>query len=85
MRFWLKAIKGEKLIISEIFEFEKSLTKSNWESMVHEMCYKVDLSTPISLTSHFNFINNFNTVTYLKRDFVEDIIPDKIVIENCIE
>ena len=80
MKIWAKVMKGDK-----IFESELSLTPSNFQKMLQEISYKLDVATPVSLPTHFKHFERFNRVKYLPRDFIEEVDYTSFVLERVIE
>lgn len=78
---WAKTIKDGKLIkdvLSEIEEFDVySLTE-----YLKEICYRLDIETPIILSKHYRNINQYNIVKFTSDDFVDYIDFDSLVVER---
>ncbi len=85
MKLWIKLIKNEKILANIVAENDLPLTWDNYESMLTEACHKLDLSTPITLSMHFNSLVRFNITEYKARDFIEPIDFTKLTVENINE
>ena len=48
MKIWAKVMVGDKIKKDVIYESELSLTPSNFQKMLQEIAYLVDIATPIS-------------------------------------
>lgn len=82
MKLWVKLIKEEKIIANEVAENDLPLSWENYETTLTEMCHKLDLSTPLTLSMHFNSLIRFNITEYKARDFIEPIDFTKLTVEN---
>ena len=85
MKIWAKVMKGDKILRDVIYESELSLTPSNFQKMLQEISYKVDVATPVNLPTHFKHFERFNRVKYLPRDFIEEVDYTSFVLERVIE
>ena len=85
MKIWAKVMVGDKIKKDVIYESELSLTPSNFQKMLQEIAYLVDVATPISLPSHFKHFEKFNRVKYIPRDFIEECDFTSFVLERVIE
>ena len=82
MKLWVKIIKDEKINAHIIETNDLPMNIDNYEETLTEVCHKLDLSTPVSLSMHFNSLVKFNITEYKARDFIEPIDFTKLVIEN---
>lgn len=82
MKLWIKLIKEEKILANLVAENDLPLSWENYESLLSETCHKLDLSTPITLSMHFNSLVRFNITEYKARDFIEPIDFTKLTVEN---
>lgn len=82
MKLWIKLIKEDKIIANIVEENNLSLNLDNYESTLTEVCHKLDLSTPITLSMHFSSLIKFNITTYKARDFIEPIDFTTLSVEN---
>lgn len=85
MKIWAKVMQGDKIKRDVIYESELTLTPSNFQKMLQEISYKLDIATPISLPSHFKHFEHFNRVKYIPRDFIEETDFTSVVLERVIE
>ena len=58
---------------------------SNFQKMLQEIAYRVDIATPISLPSHFKHFERFNRVKYIPRDLIEEADFTSCVLERVVE
>ena len=78
-------MQSDKIKRDIIYESELALTPSNYQKMLQEMSYKLDIATPISLPSHFKHFEKFNRVKYIPRDFIEETNFTSFVLERVVE
>ena len=82
MKLWAKVIDGEYLRANVVVRNSLPLTQDNFEEVLREICHELDLSTPVTLLSHYRHLERFNIVEYKPRDFVEPVEFTKFAIEN---
>lgn len=85
VKIWAKCIKNHQLIKDKIYE---SLDRYNPNTLflhIQAICHELDIPTPVILKSHIANFDQFNTVAFIKRDFVESIDFDSLVLEHVIE
>ena len=82
MKLWAKIIKGDKLLANLVVRNRAPLEQEAYESFLSEICTRLDLSTPVTLTTHFNHLKRFNIVEYKPRDFIEPVSFTKFTLEN---
>lgn len=82
MKLWAKIIKGDKLLANLVVRNRAPLEQEAYESFLSEICTQLDLSTPVTLTMHFNHLKRFNIVEYKPRDFIEPVSFTKFTLEN---
>lgn len=85
MKIWAKVMQGDKIKKDVIYESDLVLTPSNFQRILQEISYKVDVATPISLPSHYKHFVSFNRVKYIPRDFIEDADFTSFVLERVVE
>lgn len=82
MKLWAKTISGEKLLQNLVMENELPLNRDNFEAFLMEICKSLDISTPVTLPTHYSYLDNFNIVKYLPRDFIDGVDFELFTIEN---
>ncbi len=85
MKIWAKVTKGDKILRDVIYESDLTLNPHNYQKMLQDISYRVDVATPVTLQSHFKHFEKFNRVKYLPRDFVEEVEFTSFVLERVIE
>jgi len=85
VRIWAKTIIDNKLKNDMIYESVGNFVPHDLYLHVQEICHKMDIPSPVVLKSHEKNFVEFNTCTFLSRDFVESINFDKLTLENAKE
>lgn len=85
MKLWIKVIKEEKILQNVVAENNLAMNPDNYESTLSDVCHKLDLSTPITLSTHFDSLRCFNITEYKARDFIEPIDFTKLTVENIAD
>ena len=85
MKVWAKIMKGDKLVKDLIFEGEYALKASDFQSMLQEIAYRLDIATPVTLESHIKHFAQFNRTKYLPRDFVEEVDFTAFILERVLD
>lgn len=82
IKIWSKIYKNNKIVKQYVYEKEGTLIYSEFLSYLIEICYELDIATPVLLKTHlFNFAK-FNFTKFRKSDFMESINFDSLVLEN---
>lgn len=85
MKIWAKILNGDKIIRDVIYDRELVLTPSNYQKMLQEISYKLDVATPVTLPTHFKHFERFNRIKYIPRDFIEEVDFSAYILERVIE
>ncbi len=85
MKIWAKVMNGDKILRDVVYERDLILTPQNFVKMLQEMSYQLDLSTPVTLPTHYKHFEKFNRVKYIPRDFVEEVDFTSFVLERVVE
>ena len=65
-----------------VYENPEQLTYSHFFDYLTEICYALDIPTPVLTKTHiFNFAK-FNHVKFVKSDFVETLGYGHLMLEN---
>ena len=83
IRLWAKTIVNQKIEKSLIYESIDNFSPEKFFLHMQQICQRMDISTPVILKTHIANLQNFNTTSFLPRDFVENVSFDKLVIENA--
>ena len=84
MRLWVKILKDNKILIDTVYKDKTVMTQDTVKEELREICYKLDIPTPMLIGIQYRHLVKFNTLTLLEKDFIENIDFDKFVIENWI-
>jgi len=85
MKIWAKLMIEDRMIKDLIYEDSLTLTPNNYQKAIQEIAYKLDIATPISISSHYKHFERFNRIVYLPRDFIESVDFTSFVMERIIE
>lgn len=85
MKIWAKVMNGDKILKDVVYERELTLTPSNFQRMLQDIAYQLDVATPVSLPTHFKHFEKFNRAKYLPRDFIEETDFTALVLERVVE
>ncbi len=85
MKIWAKIYNGDRLEKNIIYESELAESPKNYIKDLQEICYRLDISAPVSLASHYKHFVKFNRIKYLPRDFIEEVDFTSFVMELVIE
>ena len=75
-------MKGEKIIKQNNYENAEKFTYSQFFKNLADICYELDIPTPVHLKTHIFNYAKFRTVRFLPRDFTEQPDFDKLILEN---
>lgn len=82
MRIWAKLITDGHIKEQFVYENAEKLTYSHFFDYLTEICYALDIPTPVLTKTHiFNFAK-FNHVKFTQSDFVESLGYDHLTLEN---
>lgn len=85
IRIWAKVLKRDKIEKQFVLSKDESLSWGAFFDYLTEICYALDIPTPVLLKTHvFNFAK-FNFVRFIKSDFLENVPFDKLVLENIAD
>ena len=85
MKIWAKIIKIDTKIFKDyIYESNLDLTQNNLESILREICYHFDISTPILLRANYLHFLKFHTLKFFPSDFVDSVDFKYMEIESVI-
>lgn len=85
IRLWAKIIIDNKLKKDIIYESIDNYSREDFFEHISEICYKLNIPSPVLINSHYDTFENFNFIKFIPRDFVEEVTFDKLEIENAIK
>ncbi len=83
LRIWARTVVDSKITRSFIYESIDNFSEEKFRLHIEKICHELDIPTPIILKSHITNYVDFNNVSFIKRDFVEWIDFDKLILENA--
>lgn len=84
IKIWAKILDEDNKIQKDImYTKDIKFTYDDFDPILREICYQLDIPTPISLKYHINSFIQFNTTKFLPSDFVEDVDFKVFILENC--
>lgn len=84
IKIWAKIMNEDNEIEKDLlYTSDIKFTYDDFEPILREICYKLDIATPVVLYYHINSFMQFNTTKFLASDFVEDVDFKLLVLENC--
>ena len=82
MRVWAKLMTDGHIKKQYVYENPEQLTYSHFFDYLTDICYALDIPTPVLTKTHiFNFAK-FNHVKFVKSDFVETLGYGHLMLEN---
>lgn len=84
VRLWGKLISNEKVKKDFTLEKDENFSIVSFIDYIEDMCYALDIPTPVLLKYHIRNFFDFNNVKFLPRDFLEDVLFDEFVVENAV-
>ncbi|MCQ2398896.1 MAG: hypothetical protein MJ072_00125 [Clostridia bacterium] len=82
IKIWAKTMKKEKILSDFVFESDDDTDYSKFFDYLTEICYNLDIPTPVLLKTHIFNYAKYNFVRFTQSDFVESVTFDKLVLEN---
>ena len=82
VKIWAKVMKKGKIIKQFTFEKLGEVDYSEFFSYLREICENLDIPTPVLIKQHLFAYAKYNTVKFVKDDFLESIDFDRLVLEN---
>lgn len=78
---WAKLMKGEKITVNALYEFDGQYIKDEFFDYMSHICGEMDIPVPVILDKHTKHFTDYNNTAFAKGDFVETVKFDKLVIE----
>ena len=82
MKVWAKLLIDGKNIKDTVIENKLPLTFANYEILLREIAYTLDIPTPLTMKIYYNHFKQFNTHKFNEKDFVESIDFEYLELEN---
>lgn len=85
MKVWAKVMNGDKILRDAVYENGMTLNEANFQKLLQEISYMLDIAVPVSLAYHFKHFERFNRIKYLPRDFIEEVDFDAFIVERVLD
>ena len=82
VKIWAKVMKDNRIQKQTLFEADGRIEWSKFHEYMAEICYRLDIPTPVVIKVHLFNLAKFNHVKFTKGDFVEKIDFDNLFVEN---
>ncbi len=82
IKIWAKVIKKGKIVKQFVLEKNEIMDYSLFYDYVREICENLDVQTPVIIKTHLFNYAKYNTVKFIKDDFIEKPDFDRLVLEN---
>lgn len=81
MKIWGKVMVEDKMVKNVLYESALLPTPQNYKRDLQEICYLLDVTTPVSLPTHYNHFIRFNRIKYIPRDFIDEVDFTALILE----
>ena len=76
-------MKKGKIIKQYVLEKNEIMDYSLFYDYLREICENLDIQTPVVIKTHLFNYAKYNTVRFIKDDFIERPDFDRLVLENA--
>ncbi len=83
IRIWAKVMKKGKIVKQFVLEKNEIMDYSLFYDYLREICENLDIQTPVVIKTHLFNYAKYNTVRFIKDDFIERPDFDRLVLENA--
>lgn len=80
MKLWARVMLDEKIVKQHTILVDR-LFMQNLQQHLTDLCYELDVSTPLLLQKHITSLEKFNHIKFIPKDFVEPFEFDKMILE----
>lgn len=84
LKIWAKIMVDHKIKKDIIYESIENYSRETFFDHVSEICYQLNIPTPVLINAHYHTYENFNNIKFLPRDFVESVDFDYLIFENAL-
>ncbi len=84
-KIWAKTILDHKITADTLYRNADKFNDDDFLSYMTDICYDLDIPTPVILKSHLQNFKLYNVAKFRKEDFVESVPFDLLQIENATE
>lgn len=79
---WARIIdEDDKIIMQDVFEFKQDFVAGLLKVYLTIIANKFKIETPIVLTKHAHFMQNFNIIKFVKEDFIDKVNFKALILE----
>ena len=82
IKIWAKVMKKGKIAKQFVLEKNEVMDYSLFYDYLREICENLDIPTPVVIKTHLFNYAKYNTVRFIKDDFLETPDFDRLVLEN---
>ena len=82
IKIWAKVMKKGKIARQFVLEKHEVMDYSLFYDYLREICENLDIPTPVVIKTHLFNYAKYNTVRFIKDDFLETPDFDRLVLEN---
>jgi len=85
-KLWLRKVEGDKIASDIILEGAGKFNEENYFNALMEAAQALDISTPVTLKTHFKELSEFRCTKYSPSDFMEstDFSLDVSVMDDAV-
>ena len=83
LKIWAKTLAEDKMTRDLMFKRFEKFEAGRFMEYLTEICYELDIPTPVVLKSHTANFSEFRVVRFRPCDFVESIDFEQLVLENA--
>lgn len=83
IKIWAKVMKKGKIIKQYVLEKNEIMDYSLFYDYLREICENLDIQTPVVIKTHLFNYAKYNTVRFIKDDFIERPDFDRLILENA--
>ena len=84
LKIWAKTLVDKDKIRKDLmYKRPETYSPDKFDQYLMEICYELDIPTPVVLKSHHHNFAHFNTTRFRRDDFVESVDFDTLVLENA--
>ena len=83
LKIWAKTVLEEKITRDLMFKRFEKFDPAKFMDYLIEICYELDIPTPVVLKSHTSHFSEFNIVRFKPSDFVESVDFAVLILENA--
>ena len=78
-QIWAKVIVDQKIVRQTVYKNDAPYRHHEFFSYAADICYALDIPTPVVLKSHIVNFAKFNHVKFAPRDFLETVDFDALL------